>query len=46
MKKLLVVTGLIAVLGVSAVVGQTNTNTNDGALEATPGVLSVKLTER
>ncbi|WP_340082464.1 hypothetical protein [Terribacillus sp. FSL K6-0262] len=41
MKKLLVVTGLIAVLGISTVVG--SSNSNDGALEATPGVLSIKL---
>ncbi|WP_170937628.1 hypothetical protein [Terribacillus saccharophilus] len=44
MKKLLVVTSLIAVLGVSAIVGSNNLG-NVAMSEATPGVLTIKLVD-
>jgi hypothetical protein len=41
MKKLLVATGIIAVLGISALYG--STSSIEGALEATPGIFTIKL---
>ncbi|MGG1592730.1 hypothetical protein [Terribacillus saccharophilus] len=44
MKKLLALTGIVAILGISAVVGS-NHISDEAVREATPGVLTIKLVD-